>query len=35
LRTEAVEPNEGDESYYVSHLADPAHAPVIYDEDDA
>ncbi len=33
LRTEQVEPIAGDESYYVSHLDDPAYAPVIYDAD--
>jgi ectoine hydroxylase-related dioxygenase (phytanoyl-CoA dioxygenase family) len=31
LRTEAVEPIPGDESYYVSHLDDTAYAPVIYE----
>ncbi|MBT4099128.1 MAG: hypothetical protein HOM68_00715 [Gemmatimonadetes bacterium] len=31
LRTEAVVPIRGDESYYVSHLDDPAYAPVIYE----
>jgi ectoine hydroxylase-related dioxygenase (phytanoyl-CoA dioxygenase family) len=31
LRTEAVEPIAGDESYYVSHLDDTAYAPVIYE----
>ncbi len=32
LRTDKVEPKAGDESYYVSHLGDPAFAPVIHDE---
>ncbi|MBT3345650.1 MAG: hypothetical protein HN712_00695 [Gemmatimonadetes bacterium] len=32
LRTEAVEPIPGDESYYVSHLEDPAYSPVIYND---